>query len=528
MAEAGILGVRAGTGVRLSTWMIGILFVSASIVIFLLNTHRGIGVLPDTTRYMRLGPMSYDAPLYTWLLDLIRASGTSFLSGARALALVFVAANTWLLWSTLLRGAGKPAYAAAGTALIVLSPQFVGLHAVAMSEAVFLFALLVVVLSFLEYLESGRNGWLLACGLALGLAMLVRFTAAPMAIAMAAVLLFDPRRALRRRFIDIGVLAVVSGVIFLGWAIVSELTTGRSTGRAFAFNGNADFSVWWGGVEALSTFLLPGQIPAAARIAFLFGVTGVVGWLAVRHGRRVLGTVASGDSPGDQAIPVIWALFVAAYIPFMVLAISIEANLTFDGRYVLPLYIALTIVGICAAASWSSTHPNRLVLWTLAVLATLVIASHLVRTTDRTRENYVRGIGYSGVEWTSSPVVGAVAALPADAVIFSNAPDALNYLTPRKTAFIPMKTHPRTGREDPANTVRDVIERMRRSLAAGNGYIVFLDGVDWRFYTMTEAEVVRALRPALIRREPDGRIYGPASPPRAGQAPPPDNRPQGG
>lgn len=517
MAQAGILGVRAETGVGFANWSNGVLFVFASTIIFLLNTHQGIGVLPDTTRYMRLGPMSYDAPLYTWALDAIRVFGISFGTGAKALALVLVGANTWLIWSTLLRGSGKIAYAAIGTTLIVLSPQFVGLHAVAMSEAVFLFALLVVVLLFAQYLESARTRWLLACGVALGLGMLARFTAAPMAIALAVFLLFDPRRTLRHRIADIGMLATVSGVIFLGWAVVSELTTGQSTGREFALYGNADSSVWLGGAETLSAFLLPGQIPPMFRIALLLGVIGSILLLFIKHGQKVLTKLADGGSPGGASIPVIWGLFVAVYVPFMVLAISIEANLTFDARYVLPFYVALVIIGVGAAASYVPARQNRLLGWTLVGLAALVLASHLVRTIDHTHKNNARGIGYASIDWTTSPVIGAIANLPADAVIFSNAPDALNYLTPRKTNFIPFKTHPRTGREDPENNVHDVLVRMRRSLAAGTGYIVFLDGVDWRFYMVTEAEIVGALRPTLIRREPDGRIYGPGPREMAGK-----------
>src|ERR1044072_2019180 len=149
---------------RRNPWVDCALLMLASAVIFLFNTHQGIGVEPDTTRYMRLGPESYDAPLYTWALDAIRFSGLSFQGGAKAFALLLVAANTVLIWHMLLLGSASTAYAATGTLLIALSPQFVGVHAVAMSEAPFLATLLLTVFAFLRYVESRRTAWLLGCG----------------------------------------------------------------------------------------------------------------------------------------------------------------------------------------------------------------------------------------------------------------------------------------------------------------------------------------------------------------------------
>lgn len=54
-------------------------------------------------------------------------------------------------------GTCKLPYAASATTLIILTSQFVGFYAVAMSEAPFLFA-------FLEYLQTERKFWLLASG----------------------------------------------------------------------------------------------------------------------------------------------------------------------------------------------------------------------------------------------------------------------------------------------------------------------------------------------------------------------------
>lgn len=513
-AGTGLPAPWAPLAIRRKPWVDSALLMLASVVIFLINTHQGIGVEPDTTRYMRLGPESYDAPLYPWILDAIRFSGLSFQSGAKAFALLLVTANTWLIWRMLLLGSASAAYAAAGTLLITLSPQFVGLHAVAMSEAPFLATLLLTVFAFLRYVASRRMAWLIGCGVLIGTAMLARFTAAPLALALASILIIRSGQPATRRLGEIIVLAAVSGAIFFGWVIGSKLTGGQGIGRELAFNGSLDLDMWRGLLSGMTTYLLPSAIPLPIRTAVLLAVIGPLVWLIVKQGRAIFGQLRNAEPSADRLIPLIWAIFAAFYVSLLILSVAIEANLTFDGRYLLPLYVALVITGVCAVSSRTAGRSAELLGWILAGLAALILASHATRTAAMTRTNNLAGIGYTSTGWRASPIIGAVKHLPRDAVIFSNAPDALNYLTGRKTSFTPFRFQRRTGREDPANRASDVLKRIRQRLAAGNGYLVFIDRVDWRFYAMPESEVVGALSPPLIQRTVDGRIYGPYRAPR--------------
>src|SRR3546814_10007333 len=83
------------------------------------------------------------------------------------IGLPLACANAWLIWRRLSQSAG-PATAGIGTALILLSPHFVGLHSVAMSEPVYLAGTFLSVLIFLKYAATGTREWLVACGTVLG------------------------------------------------------------------------------------------------------------------------------------------------------------------------------------------------------------------------------------------------------------------------------------------------------------------------------------------------------------------------
>lgn len=500
MEEATAASIGLDMTTTKSAWIVAFLLVLASGVLFVITTQHGIGILPDSTRYMRLGPMSYDAPLYTWALDAIRASGVSVGRGARSLGLFLVCANTALIWGMLLRATGRITPSAAGTAIIVLSPQFVGFHAVAMSEPLFLALLFLTIFAFLDYRRTGQQAWLLVSGALFGLTMLARFSAAPMAAVIALVLLFDRRRRLTDRIVAVAWFAVVSGTIFAAWAVTSKLTSGQSVGRDFAFYGNAGPARWLAGLETLTAFLLPEQVPLPVRAAVLLVVVAGIAWLLVRHMRTASATTA-------DIIPIIWGLFAAFYVAFMVLAVTIEANMTINARYMLPCYIGMAICGTSLAArAVGNTAPSALKA-VLAGFVALILPGHIIRSAAHAREAQASGVGYASMAWRASPTVAAVRALAPDATIFSNAPDALNFLTPRKTKFIPWREHPRTGRPDPAAPVGDVLARMRAALAAGNGYVVFLDRIDRR-YGMSEADLVGTLDLQPIAAEADGRIYG--------------------
>src|SRR3546814_1370340 len=89
-------------------------------------------------------------------------------------------------------------------------------------------------------------------------------------------------------------------------------------------------------LAALMAWLLPEQLPIAARITvFSLALAGGV-YLSVWHGRRVL-ALTRESRVSDAMLPIVLGLFFIAYLAFMVLATSLEANLSLNTRYAFPI-----------------------------------------------------------------------------------------------------------------------------------------------------------------------------------------------
>ncbi|WP_254023272.1 glycosyltransferase family 39 protein [Mesorhizobium ventifaucium] len=488
--------------------MIGVVFLITAISIFVISTRHGIGILPDSTRYMRLDETPFDAPLYAWLLDIVRAADGSVVTWARVLGLVFVCVNILLIW--LMLSSTTTSAAALGTALIVTSPQFIFLHAVAMSEPLFIGLVLTTVLLFCRYFESRKGYFLVFTGVTLGLAMLARFTAAPLALAIAACLLLDRPRLLARRFLDIALIAITSGVIFLTWAIGSRLAGGNGLGRELRLNGNPDAESWLSGLNTLTNLLVPMALPFPIRLLLLIAAVAVSGTVMWICSRRILKESAAGRVLTLDRLPLVLGLFAIFYCLFMIIAVHVEANLPLFGprsRYAVPLYIAVVMATTVALGGPYRVRLPRLVLWAFSVLIAVVLAAHLVRSTDRVWRAYATGIGYDATAWHSSPLVQFVKDLPADAIVYSNGADALGYLTGRFVRLVPRQFDRRTQREDPNNTLEEQILSLRRSIISGNGYVVFFDAITSRFYNLPENDLVKVVPLSLYKQLPDGRVY---------------------
>ncbi|KRA84435.1 glycosyltransferase family 39 protein [Altererythrobacter sp. Root672] len=479
-----------------------------SIGLFIANTWQGIGIYIDSTRYMGLSPVGFDAPMYHWLLVGGRALGFTFDQVAMFFAAIFIVANVSLVFALIARATKGWVFAFAGTALIAFSPQFVTLHTGALSEPPFLLCVLLTLWAILNYFESERLSWLIISALLIAVGSLTRFTMPPLGAAIACVILLVPGRALAAKIKDIAILGGLSGVLFFTWVVISQLEVGRSIGRDLWFYGTMGPAEWRASAGAMAAWVLPKPAPFSIRFLAVLTVICFAAWRWLLTARQLRRDPEAGVDDAAISLPLILGAFFVFYLAFVGLSVSIEANLSLTGRYAFPAYALLVmLVSIEASKLTRDVLVERVALYGLAALSVVVLAGHLVRTSSRTIEVAREGYGFQSIQWRNSPTMAKVRTLPAGTRIYSNAPDVIAYMTGRTAGFSPHEKQLRTNLPEPGNPLEKQLGRIREEANSGEIAIVFFDGIDWRFYLADEQVVAASLPVTLVGDFADGRVY---------------------
>jgi len=91
--------------------------------------------------------------------------------------------------------------------------------------------------------------------------------------------------------------------------------------------------------------------------------------------------------------------------------------------------------------------------------------------------------------------------------IYSNARDALVFLTRKEVRKIPREADPILGKPNPS--YRAELEAMRDDLVLHDGLVVYFDTVDWRWYLPSASDLQKELGLQVKASAADGVIYQP-------------------
>jgi 4-amino-4-deoxy-L-arabinose transferase-like glycosyltransferase len=313
------------------TWLAAALGFGAA-AIFLLSTRHGIGVWPDSVGYMQIGVIRHFSPLYTWLLKGASATGIDMAAGAKLLGLVFIVANSVLVFAIAFLATGRSWLAFGATLFIVISPLFVILHTAAMTEPLFLLLVLTAALLYVFAVERKSRTLFALAGGVIGASMLARFPGAAALGALCLTGLFQLERRRADRLLDSLAAGVCGSAVFLSWAVFSQLTTGQSTGRAFAFHGNADLERWRSGLKTLANAILPGGAPFILAIAVVVALALAALIIGLAFLRQQAGLSRAPTTLRARALALFFGCFSLLYAALVIVSLQIEANLPINGR----------------------------------------------------------------------------------------------------------------------------------------------------------------------------------------------------
>jgi len=504
-------------------WGVALLvLMGACAALFMFRTTAlGPGVSPDSTVYLGTAqsllagrgfavagaPMVRFPPLYPLLLA---AAGTlrhgDPLEGARWLGALVYGANTVLFGLAVGLGARRRLSAIVGALGVFLpSTHVLAAHAMAWSEGPFITFALAALLALAAYALRPDRRLLLATALLVAAALCTRYVGvALLAPLVAAPVAFGQGNA-RRRLGDAWLSAAVAFLPLSLWLLRNLAVGGTATGRSlqvhlFGMSHLRDLA------KTVQGFGLSVSMPAWAQGLYAIGVgASLVGALLILGRKGCLRKQALSPQIASACLGL---LFVGMYLAFTLASISLwDAATALDARILLPAMLVLAMAGIALASALAQALHRR-ALWPIFVL--LLACGALVNGRSALAEAadiHANGREYTSRFWRESKVISYLKELP-DGLVYSNAYDAIGYLTGKRALMFPAKVDHVTLKPNPdyAEQLRRMVEECREQKAL----IVSVDAVAYRWYLPSAQDLEMAELPVL-RAFPDGVIYGQAA-----------------
>jgi hypothetical protein len=234
-------------------------------------------------------------------------------------------------------------------------------------------------------------------------------------------------------------------------------------------------------------------------------------WLPLRRSPPATAASRIEAPPGLPTEVRLVTIFILAYVAVLAVATSLlDANVPWDDRILAPLFVASVILGAAAIDRLLTRAPARRgtpgAVW-VAPMIGLLLAVWVIgvgaRSANFLATAYDDGLGFRHRVWRGSQTVARLGALPQDAAIYSNSPEAIYLATGRAARFLPRRAFPMGDRVNP--TFDAEIAGMKLTLHEAGGAIVYFDAVLARSYPSL-ADLRQALGPVQVLQADDGVI----------------------
>jgi 4-amino-4-deoxy-L-arabinose transferase-like glycosyltransferase len=344
-------------------------------------------------------------------------------------------------------------------ALFVTSGEMFQVHAMAMSEPLFIFLSLLSFWMFDLYFErlpssvakwSGSEGWLwlIACGTFVGMAYLTRYAGLAL-VATFVLALFILHKTWRKRLVSIGIFLESVLPWFLTWTIRNWLVAGNTTNRTLAWHpltsenirtGLRVFSGFFIPIESWRREIFKQPLIIEAMIVLVLGA--VLVWVILTAWKYLSKSQPFATSPsptgkGEPKLKEVISFTTGLYI-FAYLASIIASMLMFDAatkfklRILAPVLVSLLIMLVALGIWIRSKRRYIVVVLTILVLSVSIYKQSITVNTWASSE-----LGYASFQWYDSKAMAFLSELPEDVMIYTNEPGAVYLYTGRGCYVLP-------------------------------------------------------------------------------------------
>ncbi len=436
-------------------------------------------------------------PGYPGILALVSLGGADPLDAARWVAAALMALNCLAAAELVRPGTGCRVAAIFVAGAIALTPASVRLHAWALSEPLYVFFSLLAFGLLISHLRRRSFGKLIGAALLVGAAMLTRYAGAALIPAGILILFLLESGDRKRRMIDASIFGAIAALLPVGWYVRNQIVLGSAMNRVLAFHPVTVSHLI--DVAKVCWMWLGADEPRHVVLTFLAALIVLVVLIAALRlawKRR--------DGAGDLAGAML--IYIAAFGAVLVGSISfVDASTPVDDRVLSPVYVAwLILIGCLIARRADISGRARVV---AACLGAALCIWAAVRSEMLVHQLWREGGGFAQRSWRESSIIATVKTLPADKIVYTNAPGAVYLLTGRPMIVtVPGEFSASSRLANPEYA--DLMGRMRDDLHGGRAVLVYLGRyAKSRWYYPSDAELRKKLGLHPLMRHKEDVIY---------------------
>lgn len=428
-------------------------------------------------------PVTHFPPAFPAVLSFFGSLGIDPVNAARWVNALLFGASAGLLGILAWRMTPSLTAGLVLAGLFVLCADLLQVHAMAMSEPLFIFLSLMAFWMFDLYFERDQHWWLGACASFVGMAYLTRYSGLALIGTFVAALLIL-HKDWKKKLVTSA--AFVAGTLpwILGWTIRNRLVAENATNRTFAWHPLTSENLNIGlntvaeafiPVNAWRGAILKQPFIIEALIVIILGT--ILVWLGIRTWRYLTNADPQPLTPNPsttfhskEVISFTTALYVFAYLASIIASmLMFDAATKFKLRILAPTFVSLLILLIYFGVWLRNRNRPLVVALTLVFLA--FSAYKQVNTINAWSKG---GMGYASFKWYDSKAMDFLNELPKDVHIYTDEPAAVYLYTGRGNYVLPDRYDSATAL--PREGFEKSLEIMRQEILDGKAVLAIFQG----------------------------------------------------
>lgn len=435
------------------------------IVLILFATPQGLSLSDDSIAYIAgarsllngqgyreawlasNGPVTHFPPGFSSVLALIGSGGLDPLRGARVLNSLLFGANAFLLGLIGWRMTRSSIAGLALAGLFIANTSLLRVHAMAMSEPLYIFFSLAALLAFSQYFQGEKNIWILFSGCLAAFAYLTRYAGlALLATFLLVVILI--RDDWKKRLASAAIFVASVLPFLIGWSIRNTLVADNATNRMLVYHTLTAENIRTG-IRNFSEFLVPLETwrRALIKIPNLFVIVlsilalVLLIWVIYKGLKKFIHP--STEPP--EILSFTSALYVFGYLASIILSMLLfDASTKFRPRILSPMYVSLLVLFVHLGC-W--IWQKRSLIWRVPVgfAYLFVLGLSVLDASGAAAALHKGGQGYASFQWYDSQAMAFLRELPEGTRIYTNQPGPVYLYTDRPCYVLPDLVDPVTA-----------------------------------------------------------------------------------